>query len=166
MRSPAPVLVDRQVHAVLLCQLHERLPLRQIQDERLLAQHVPLRPQRISDEIGAALRMCRDVDDLNARVFEQFAVIGTHAGVWEELLGALPRLLGIPIAERKHLKAQAPVCPEVALTDPAAAYEQFVENLLASPRYGERWATHWLDVARYADSDGYRADDFRPEAYL
>ncbi|MFP6900316.1 MAG: DUF1549 and DUF1553 domain-containing protein, partial [Opitutales bacterium] len=50
--------------------------------------------------------------------------------------------------------------------NPDEAYEQLIENLLASPRYGERWATHWLDVARYADSDGYRADDFRPGAYL
>ena len=50
--------------------------------------------------------------------------------------------------------------------DPDEAYEKLVESLLASPRYGERWATHWLDLARYADSDGYRADDFRPGAYL
>jgi hypothetical protein len=50
--------------------------------------------------------------------------------------------------------------------DPDEAYETLVESLLASSRYGERWATHWLDVARYADSDGYRADDFRPGAFL
>ncbi|MBI3857633.1 MAG: DUF1549 domain-containing protein, partial [Planctomycetes bacterium] len=40
--------------------------------------------------------------------------------------------------------------------DPAAdAYEKVVERLLASPRYGERWGRHWLDVARYADTKGY-----------
>ena len=50
--------------------------------------------------------------------------------------------------------------------DSEEAYEKLVEELLASPRYGERWATHWLDVARYADSDGYRADNFRPGAHL
>ncbi len=50
--------------------------------------------------------------------------------------------------------------------NPDEAHEQLVENLLSSTRYGERWATHWLDVARYADSDGYRADDFRPGAHL
>jgi len=50
--------------------------------------------------------------------------------------------------------------------DPDEAYELLIEELLASPRYGERWATHWLDVARYADSDGYRADGFRPGAHL
>jgi hypothetical protein len=50
--------------------------------------------------------------------------------------------------------------------NPNAAYSRLVEELLASPRYGERWATHWLDVVRYAETDGYRADDFRPTAYL
>ena len=45
------------------------------------------------------------------------------------------------------------------------AYEQLVDRLLASPRYGERWARHWLDLVRYADSDGYKADDLRPTAW-
>ena len=38
------------------------------------------------------------------------------------------------------------------------AYSRQVERLLASPHYGERWARHWLDAARYADSDGYEKD--------
>ena len=38
------------------------------------------------------------------------------------------------------------------------AYEKQVERLLASPHYGERWARHWLDAARYADSDGFEKD--------
>src|SRR5205823_9247095 len=38
------------------------------------------------------------------------------------------------------------------------AYEKVVDRLLASPHYGERWGRHWLDVARYADSDGYTID--------
>ncbi len=38
------------------------------------------------------------------------------------------------------------------------AYEQLIERLLASPHYGERWGRHWLDVARYADSNGYSID--------
>ena len=42
-----------------------------------------------------------------------------------------------------------------------AAYERLVERLLASPHYGERWARHWLDVARYADSNGYSIDGDR-----
>jgi len=41
------------------------------------------------------------------------------------------------------------------------AYERAVDRLLASPHYGERWARHWLDAARYADSDGYEKDKQR-----
>ena len=40
----------------------------------------------------------------------------------------------------------------------ADAYERVVDKLLASPHYGERWGRHWLDLARYADSDGYTID--------
>jgi len=39
--------------------------------------------------------------------------------------------------------------------DSPEAYEKLIDRLLASPRYGERWARHWLDVARYADNKGY-----------
>ncbi len=45
------------------------------------------------------------------------------------------------------------------------AYENLVERLLASPRYGERWASHWLDVVRFAESDGYEYDTHRPDAW-
>ena len=41
------------------------------------------------------------------------------------------------------------------------AYERAVDRLLASPHYGERWGRHWLDAARYADSDGYEKDKSR-----
>lgn len=41
------------------------------------------------------------------------------------------------------------------------AYERLVERLLDSPRYGEKWARHWLDQARYADSNGYTIDSGR-----
>ena len=41
-------------------------------------------------------------------------------------------------------------------------YEAEVDRLLASPRFGERWARHWLDLARYADSNGFQADQLRP----
>jgi len=41
------------------------------------------------------------------------------------------------------------------------AYQKLVEGLLASPQYGVRWARPWLDLARYADSNGYQADQYR-----
>src|SRR5262249_33397449 len=45
------------------------------------------------------------------------------------------------------------------------AYERVVERLLASPHHGERWSTFWLDLARYAETDGFKADDPRPQAW-
>lgn len=44
------------------------------------------------------------------------------------------------------------------------AWQRLIKELLGSPRYGERWAQHWLDVVRYAESDGYNEDAFRPDA--
>lgn len=52
----------------------------------------------------------------------------------------------------------------VADTSPMA-YERLVDRLLQSPHFGERWGRHWLDMARYADSDGYEKDNARPDAY-
>jgi hypothetical protein len=45
------------------------------------------------------------------------------------------------------------------------AYERLVDKLLASPHFGERWARHWLDVVRFAESDGFEHDSDRPNAY-
>ena len=45
------------------------------------------------------------------------------------------------------------------------AFEKVVDRLLASPHYGERWARHWLDLARYADSNGFKSDETRPNAW-
>jgi len=77
-----------------------------------------------------------------------------------------------PPAERERLIRRAaldlvglPPQPdevEAFLADRAPdAYERLLDRLLASPRYGERWATPWLDAARYADSNGYQRDGFR-----
>ncbi|MFO1459874.1 MAG: DUF1549 and DUF1553 domain-containing protein [Verrucomicrobiota bacterium] len=49
-------------------------------------------------------------------------------------------------------------------TSPVAR-ERVVDRLLASPRYGERWAQHWLDLAHYADSNGFELDADRPDAW-
>ena len=46
------------------------------------------------------------------------------------------------------------------------AFEALVDRLLASEHFGERWGRHWLDLARYADSDGYEKDRGRPYAYV
>lgn len=52
----------------------------------------------------------------------------------------------------------------IADTSPDA-YGKLVDRLLASPEYGVRWARHWLDVARYGESNGFEHDEFRPNAW-
>jgi len=47
----------------------------------------------------------------------------------------------------------------------ADAYERLVDRLLDSPHYGERWAQHWLDVVRYAETEGFEYDNHRPGAW-
>ncbi len=45
------------------------------------------------------------------------------------------------------------------------AFARVVDRLLASPHYGERWGRHWLDLARYADSEGFKSDETRPNIW-
>ena len=53
---------------------------------------------------------------------------------------------------------------EAFLKDPAQ-FARLVDDLLARPAYGERWARHWLDVVRYAESNGYERDSVKPYAW-
>ena len=49
------------------------------------------------------------------------------------------------------------------MSDPSPdAYERAVDRLLASPQYGAKWARHWLDLVRYAETDGYERDRQKP----
>jgi hypothetical protein len=49
--------------------------------------------------------------------------------------------------------------------DSANAHEQLIDRLLASRQYGEQWARHWLDLVRYAETNGYERDSKKPEAW-
>ena len=69
--------------------------------------------------------------------------------VYLDLLGIVP-----PPDESNALKS-------TSYNDSAQSHEQLVERLLANPHFGERWGRHWLDQARYADSDGYAIDGAR-----
>jgi len=76
----------------------------------------------------------------------------------------------VTLARRVHFDLTGlPPTPfelEQFLADKSAdAYEKLVDRLLASPRYGEKWARHWLDLVRYGESDGYKADDYRQHAW-
>lgn len=69
-------------------------------------------------------------------------------------------LIGLPPSPEKVLSFADAYAKDA---DKAVADE--VEQLLANPHYGERWGQHWLDLVRYADSDGYNADGYRPDAW-
>ena len=66
-------------------------------------------------------------------------------------------LIGLPPSPEDVQAFQADESPD--------AYEQRLDQLLASPAYGERWGRHWLDLARYADSGGFHDDLDRPHAW-
>jgi mono/diheme cytochrome c family protein len=66
-------------------------------------------------------------------------------------------LTGLPPTPQETAAFLADTQPE--------AYARLVDRLLASPHYGEKWARYWLDLSRYADSDGYEKDLFREHAW-
>jgi len=66
-------------------------------------------------------------------------------------------LIGLPPTPAELDAFQSDTAPD--------AYEKIVDKLLADPRYGERWGRHWLDLARFAESDGFAIDGERPTAW-
>ncbi len=66
-------------------------------------------------------------------------------------------LHGLPPTPEEVTQFEADSAPD--------AYERLVDRLLASPHYGEHMARYWLDLVRYADSDGFKSDDLRPHAW-
>lgn len=94
-------------------------------------------------------------------IYEQMRKEGLSPAKEAESLALLRRvyldLTGIPPS---HLEVDAFLNDKLA-----GAYERAVDRALASPRYGEKWGRFWLDLARYADSDGYEKDTGRPFAW-
>ncbi len=81
-----------------------------------------------------------------------------------------------PVADRRTLLRRVyfdliglpPTAEEVTafeLAEHPNAYEQVVDRLLASKQFGERWARHWLDVVRFAETNGYERDAEKPQAW-
>lgn len=66
-------------------------------------------------------------------------------------------IVGLPPAQEEVARFVADAQPD--------AYERLIDQLLASPRHGERWARHWLDVVRFAETNGFETNTPRPEAY-
>ena len=71
---------------------------------------------------------------------------------------ALCRRLYLDLTGIPPTPAEQDAFVQSAIRDPQSAIESLADKLLASPRYGERWARRWLDLARYADTNGYEKD--------
>ena len=86
------------------------------------------------------------------------------------------QLTAAPAADRRTLLRRLsfdlvglpPTAEEIAAFEQDAspnAYEKIVDQLLASKHFGERWARHWLDLARFAETNGYERDEVKPFAW-
>jgi hypothetical protein len=107
---------------------------------------------------GDAVRACMPIDAfLLARLRPKGLVPSPEANRRTLIRRVSFDLTGLP-----------PTPEEVAVFERDAspnAYESLVDRLLASPRYGERWARHWLDVIHFADTHGFEHDLLRPNAW-
>ena len=89
----------------------------------------------------------------------------------ERGLRLAPRADRLTLLRRAHfdllgLPPSASLVQAVAAADDPLAYERWIDRLLASPHYGERWGQYWLDLAGYADSEGVQhSDPVRPHAF-
>ena len=94
---------------------------------------------------------------IEARLAEQGVSPAPPADARTLLRRAYADLLGVP---------PSPPEADAFLNDRSPdAYEKLIDRLLADPRYGERWARHWLDLVRYSESDGFEDDKIRPHAW-
>ena len=94
---------------------------------------------------------------LNAKLAEKKLRMNGKADKVTLLRRATLDLTGLPPTPEETQAFVADASPE--------AFAKVVDRLLASPHYGERWGRMWLDVARYADSNGFKADEFRPNIW-
>jgi hypothetical protein len=122
---------------------------------RLVRPEVPKLDQ-VAEQIGAQIR-----NPIDAFIVEQWAARGLRGNPEADRRTLIRRvyfdLIGLP----PSMEEVERFCND---PDPAA-YEQLVDELLDSPRYGERWARHWLDAVHYGDTHGYDKDKLRPNAW-
>jgi hypothetical protein len=119
------------------------------------------RIEGLAEEAGESLAASWSRSAIDAFIWERMQSEGLSPAPEAER-GALIRRLYLDLVGLPPTFEQV----QAFVADPAAdAIEKVVDDLLGSPRYGERWARHWLDLVRYADSDGYRADHYRPDAW-
>ncbi len=92
-----------------------------------------------------------------AKLREKGLVHNAPASKRELIRRAYFDLWGLPPSSEEVAAFEADQSP--------GAFEKIIDRLLASPRYGERWARYWLDVVRYAQTNGYERDSEKPYAW-
>lgn len=116
----------------------------------------PLQPTRAPD-----VRLSNQYNFIDAYVDERLALAGlapAPEATRDELIRRVTYdLTGLPVEAEDRERFLSDARPD--------AYERAVDRLLASPRFGERWARQWLDVVRYADTSGYERDQEKPFAW-
>ncbi len=132
------------------------------------ASHWSFRPVQRPDVPNVANRWARSPVD--AFIIQRLSPRKTNDGDSAPSLDPSPDADRVTLIRRLSfdLLGLPPSPDEVAefTTDPHPdAYERLVDRLLASPHFGERWARHWLDVVRFAESDGFETNQPRPNAW-
>lgn len=170
MPAKAPKLADAEIGY-----LKKWIELGFVYDAPLVEQKDPTKEREVTDNdrqfwafqpLGAALLPAVQKEDWPQNNIDRYILAaqeakGLHPNGEADRLTLIRRaaldLLGIPPTPEE-------VDAFVNDTDPHA-YEKLIDRLLESPRFGERWARHWMDVARFAESHGYEQDYDRPNAY-
>ncbi len=128
---------------------------------RVRSEHWSLQPLRLPVVPQIDNRKSTIINPVDAFIAAQLATNGLSLSPPADRATLIRRLsfdlIGLP---------PAPQVIDTFVADPSPrAYEQLVERLLASPQYGERWGRHWLDVARYTESQGFEYDKLRDNAW-
>jgi hypothetical protein len=122
------------------------------------AWHKPVRPAVPTLHSVSRLNVKNPIDNFIAAELEKRGLTVAPQASREQLVRRVTfDLIGLP---------PTPEEIDAFVRDPSPdAWEKVIDRLLTSPRYGERWGRHWLDLARYADSNGYEFDEARPDAW-
>ncbi|MEQ1854339.1 MAG: DUF1549 domain-containing protein, partial [Chthoniobacteraceae bacterium] len=120
--------------------------------------HWSFRPLKVASALAEMMRLKPQLLSIDGFIDAKLAESGLHrsppAAPVEWLRRVTFDLTGLP-----------PAPEEVEAFLKTRDHAAVVERLLASPRYGERWAQHWLDVVRYADTHGFEVNTERPNAW-
>jgi len=138
-------------------------------DPRL--EHWSYQPITLPDvpQIGSGSRGGRNPIDalLQTKLAEHGLAMSPEADPYTFIRRVTLDLTGLPPTpeEVEEFVAECKANEAAGKSLPDEAVERLIDRLLASSRYGERWAQHWLDVIRYADTDGCESNGVRPNAW-